>query len=96
MTGVEILRKAVGAFSSCREGFLEGFSPDELVRLLAAWRGCEWDYLPDTWGARQVSQAIRFGTPPHFDDDGHPNPRTRDEAERLGRVALQALKDAPW
>ncbi len=58
MRGMDSLRRMVRAFDSCRESFLDRFTPEELIKLFRAYQACSWDKLPDTWAETQIQDAL--------------------------------------
>ena len=82
MTGAERMRLAVGIINNCREGFLDRFSSEELLRMIDCMLASGWDIYPDTWAPRQVEQALTAGTAPKWFDDER-TPMFADEQYRI-------------
>lgn len=67
--GIDRLRAAVRAFSSCSETFLQSWTASELLQIHRAWTRAEWDNCPDTWEEWQLNDAIA-GYVPEWDSSG--------------------------
>jgi hypothetical protein len=65
-SGAEELRLMVRNFDRCRESFLDAFSLEQLVTIHRAWLASAWDFFPDSWTERQVTEALQ-GIPPQWD-----------------------------
>lgn len=70
LTGIEKLRTAVQAFSYVTDTFLAQWTPEQLLRIHAAWKASEWDHLPDRWTTEQAQAAADTGEPPRWNKDG--------------------------
>lgn len=69
-SGILELRSALHVFNGCREGFLQRFTAEELIRIYRAYRASAYMILPDMWSAEQLAAAAAFECPPGWDSDG--------------------------
>lgn len=86
---IEFLRDLVAGFNSCREDSIDQFSTEDLINIYRCWMQCGWDYYPDNWTLRQITEAKR-GICPDWDDNGKPvySPERR-EVRRIPRVVMK-------
>lgn len=63
--GIDELRRAVRLFSNCNETFNQQYSAAELLLLADACVRSGWDFTPDEWDERQISEAL-LGTAPDW------------------------------
>lgn len=68
MTGHEKIRDMERAFSYTKMGVIERFEVVELLQIRRMWLASEWDFFPDQWTERQLSEAL-MGKPPRWDDN---------------------------
>jgi len=68
-TSIDMLRYAVRLFDTCREGFNQRHSAEDLLKIASAMNRSEWEIYPDEWEERQVREAIDLGIAPDWKED---------------------------
>jgi hypothetical protein len=61
----------VSLFDSCREDAIDQLTLPDLVNVYHCWMRCGWDFYPDQWTLKQLSEAKR-GICPDWDDNEKP------------------------
>jgi hypothetical protein len=92
--GIETLRHAVKVLNDCNETFNQRYTATELLELVRIAGLSKWDFYPDQWSARQIREALDFGTVPDWNDDETPRYNRSPEDEATFMVAAQAAKAA--
>lgn len=69
---IDGLRSMVNLFNNCNETFNQRFTIEDLVKLYKAYKASEWDIPPDQWTEFQVRAALKYGTPPEWDENENP------------------------
>lgn len=59
-TGAEELRKIVRVLNNTREGALDGFTAEELIRIVRACLASPFDITPDYLHYNEARHAIRY------------------------------------
>lgn len=72
LSGPDEIRLLVSNMNACREGFIERFTPIELLQLHRMMLASGWEFLFDDWTERQVREALR-GKPPSWNHDESPS-----------------------
>jgi hypothetical protein len=72
LCGIELLRYAVRLFSRCNETFNQQFDEQTLLKIAATHKACEWDFYPDQWTDRQLSDLFHDGKIPEWDKNEQP------------------------
>lgn len=70
-TGIDTLRAVVRYFDAQNEAFCQGFTPEQLVQLYRMSLASGWDFYPDQWTSRQISEALA-GVVPRWDANERP------------------------
>lgn len=69
--GADEMRLIVRNIGNCRQSFVDQFTAEQLLQLFRMQLASGWDFYPDQWEARQVSEALQ-GVAPAWDNDETP------------------------
>lgn len=86
--GIVELRKLVAILDSNGENWTEGYSAEEILKVLRAVRKSDYDFGPDAMTGQQIRRAIEIGEAPKYCDYCY-YPRYSDQhhCERCGKVS---------
>ena len=66
LQGIALLNFAHDTFRACLCSFAENYTAEQLLNIARASYLTEFDFLPDEWSERQVSEAALNGTVPQW------------------------------
>lgn len=88
-SGAVELRKLVAILNANTENWTEGYSLEEIVKVLRAVRAGSYDYGPDHMSGQQLRRAIELGESPKFCDYcGVPRDRDQYTCEECGKESF--------
>jgi hypothetical protein len=59
-------------FDECNESFNQRWNIADLIQLYRMHVSSNWDFLPDTWTERQITEALDENKAPDWDDKEQP------------------------
>jgi len=87
-SGIVELRKLIAILDSNGENWTEGYSADEIIKMLRAVRKSEYDLGPGHMNATQRTRAIQLGEAPKYCDYcDYPRDHGQHECERCGKYS---------
>lgn len=87
-SGIVELRKLIAILDSNGENWTEGYSAEEILKILRAVRKSEYHLGPGHMNATQRTRAIQLGEAPKYCDYcDYPRDHGQHECERCGKYS---------